>query len=135
MYQCEHFNIKELVSQNVYADRGQKAWQLLDERALKTIDKLRKVFGPTTINDWQWGGANEYRGFREPECKIGAQYSQHRFGRAFDCHFRDVPARQAREYILQHLKEFPYITSLEMNVRWLHFDVRNYGPSILKFNP
>ncbi len=135
MYICRHFNIKELVSQAVYADRGEKAWQLLDERALKTIDKLRDVFGSVTINDWQWGGENEYRGLRESSCTIGAKYSQHRFGRAFDCHFRNVSADSVREYILQHPLEFPFICSLEMNVTWLHFDVRNYGPEVLKFNP
>ena len=135
MYICRHFNIKELVSQAVYAERGEIAWQLLDERALKTIDKLRDVFGSVTINDWQWGGVNEYRGLRESSCTIGAKYSQHRFGRAFDCHFRNVSADSVREYILQHPEEFPFICSLEMNVTWLHFDVRNYGPEVLKFNP
>ena len=135
MYKCQFFTIKELVSSRVYDDRGEKAWALLDERALKTLDKLREVFGPVTVNDWSWGGSNEFRGLREPDCKIGAKYSQHRFGRAFDCHFRGVSANEAREYILQNPNEFPYIASIEMKVSWLHFDVRNYGPGILKFNP
>jgi len=135
MYKCQFFDIKELVSSRVFDDRGQKAWALLDERALKTLDKLREVFGPVTINDWSWGGSNEFRGYREPDCRIGAKYSQHRFGRAFDCIFRDISADEVREYILQNPGEFPYITSIEMNVSWLHFDVRNYGPGILKFNP
>jgi len=135
MYKCQFFKIQELVSSAVYDDRGQKAWSLLDERALKTLDKLREVFGSVTVNDWLWGGSNEFRGFREPSCKVGAKYSQHRFGRAFDCKFRSVSADEVREYILQNPNEFPYIASIEMNVSWLHFDVRNYGPGILKFNP
>lgn len=136
MYKCDHFDIEELVSKAVYVERGNKAWALLDNRALKTLDQLRKRFGPVTVNDWKWGGKNEYRGLREPNCKIGAAYSQHRFGRAFDCHFRDVSAHKVREYILQHPEEFPYITALEMGVSWLHFDVRNHGDeSILKFYP
>ncbi len=136
MFKCtQPIGIKELVSRKVFLDRGEKAWSLLDERALKTLDRLREKFGPITINDWSWGGSNEYRGLREPECKIGADYSQHRFGRAFDCKFRDISADTVREYILSNPKEFPFITSLEMNVTWLHFDVRNHSLGILKFNP
>jgi hypothetical protein len=134
-FTCDHFGIKELVSRAVYADRGEKAWSLLDERALKTLDQLREKFGPVTVNDWSWGGANEYRGYREPSCGIGAQYSQHRFGRGFDCSFRNVSADQVRDYILSNPEEFLFITSIEMNVSWLHFDVRNNTDAILKFYP
>ncbi|MEH6347773.1 MAG: hypothetical protein V7785_21945 [Bermanella sp.] len=136
MFKCKQpIGIKELVSRRVFEDRGEKAWALLDERALKTLDQLREKFGPITINDWSWGGSNEYRGFREPDCKIGAGYSQHRFGRAFDCQFNGVSAFEVRKQILSNPQDFPFITSLEMNVSWLHFDVRNYAHGILKFNP
>lgn len=135
MYKCKYFGIKELVSKKVFEDRGDKAWALLDERALKTIDALRDRFGSTTVNDWPWGGANQYRGFREGDCSVGAQYSQHKFGRAFDCIFRDISAEAVRRYILENPEEFPFISSIEMGVSWLHFDVRNHGPAILTFTP
>ncbi len=128
MYKCKHFGIKELVSKKVYEDRGTKAWGLLDERALKTLDALRDRFGSTTVNDWSWGGANQYRGFREPGCSVGRQYSQHRFGRGFDCSFRDIKAEAVQQYILDNPDHFPLISSIEVGVSWLHFDVRNYGP-------
>jgi len=135
MYKCKHFGIKELVSKKVYEDRGTKAWGLLDERALKTLDALRDRFGSTTVNDWSWGGANQYRGFREDGCGVGAEYSQHKYGRAKDCTFRDVSAEVVRQYILDNPDEFPYISSIEMGVSWLHFGVGNHGPGIITFYP
>ncbi|MEY8247318.1 MAG: D-Ala-D-Ala carboxypeptidase family metallohydrolase [Bermanella sp.] len=135
MYECAYFDIKELVSKKVFVDRGQRAWGLLDERALITLDALRKRFGPITVNDWAWGGVNQYRGLREPGCQIGATYSQHRFGRAFDCIFKNTSAQAVREYIMADPDEFPYISALELNTSWLHFDVRNTGPALLTFNP
>lgn len=135
MYKCKHFTIKELVSKDLYLDRGERAWALLDERALIMLDRLRGKFGTMIVNDWAFGGKNEYRGFREPSCLVGAQYSQHRFGRAFDCSFSHISADEVREYILSHPEEFEYIKAVEMNVNWLHFDVRNNGKQILKFNP
>ena len=135
MIKCSFFGIEELVSREVFSDRGEKAWALLDERALETLDALRKEFGPITVNDWKWGGSYEYSGFREPDCGIGAAYSQHRFGRAFDCKFKNVSVDRVRARILSTPEKFPHISALEMNVSWLHFDVRNYGPEVLKFNP
>ncbi len=37
MFKCKHFGIKELVSKKVFSDRGNKAWALLDDRALRTL--------------------------------------------------------------------------------------------------
>ncbi len=135
MYKCLYFDIKELVSSRVYDARGEKAWALLDPRALQTLDALREKFGPCTVNDWAFSGANEFRGFRESQCEVGVKYSQHRYGRAFDCHFKNATAEEVRAYILANHNEFSFISSLEMNVSWLHFDVRNHSPGILKFYP
>jgi len=45
IYKCKHFGIKELVSEGTYNKRGEKAWQLLDDRILRTIDFLRETYG------------------------------------------------------------------------------------------
>jgi len=51
MYKCDHFKIQELVSPGVYKDRGDKAWELLDDRLLMTLDKLRERYGPIIVNN------------------------------------------------------------------------------------
>lgn len=136
MYKCKHFVIEELVPRHVHEDRGERAWSLFDDRALQTLDTLRDKFGRTTINNWKWGGDREWSGLRTSESPYGSQYSQHRLGRAFDCIFADIAAEEVREYILAHQDEFPFITAIEEDVSWLHFDVRNGGyDGIFVFRP
>jgi len=55
MYRCEHFSIHELVPPHVFHKRGEKAWELLDERLLITLDKLRQRYGRMTVNNYYWG--------------------------------------------------------------------------------
>lgn len=126
-YKCDHFRLHELVPPAVLKDRGEKAWELLDERALITLDLLREKFGKMTINDYQWGGDREWSGLRTPDSPYGTLYSQHRFGRAFDCIFNNLTAEEVREAILDNPYEDTYfrIGSIELGVSWLHFDTRN----------
>ena len=125
MYICEHFKIHELVPQQVYQDRGEKAWELLDERLLITLDQLRKRYGPMTINNYYWQGDREWSGLRTKDSPYYSPYSQHSFGRAADCLFKKLSAEEVRQNILQYQNEFPEINSVELGVSWLHFDVRN----------
>jgi len=128
----EHFIIQELVPPEVFADRGEKAWALLDARVLITLDQLREKFGPIIVNNWHlekmpdWcPNLREWSGLRTEHSPWGTGYSQHRFGRAADCIFRDVLAEEVRQYIFDNLNEFPFINSIELGTSWLHFDVRN----------
>lgn len=126
MYKCKHFKIQELVSQATLAYLGEEAcWNILDERALMMLDKLRDKFGPANVNDWIFGGKYDSRGYRAPNDPDGARYSDHRFGRAFDVVFKKVHAEQVRSYILANKDEFPFITCIESGVSWLHFSCRN----------
>lgn len=126
-YKCVHFDIWELVSKEVYEERGEKAWQLLDVRMLMVIDLLRQKYGKITINDWKWGGKNQSRGLRTPSSKYYRKYSQHTYGRAFDLIFHDITAEEVRQDILKNpeSKLYKYITSFEENTSWLHIDTRN----------
>lgn len=109
---------------------------LFDDRALRMLQKLRDKFGPCTVNSWSWGGANQYRGYRPLDCTIGAKRSQHKLGKAFDCSFKNFTAQQVRDYVLAHPQEFPYITAIEGQVSWFHFDVRTPTWTGIKvFNP
>ena len=129
MYKCTHFSIEELVPKQVFADRGEKAWQLLDDRMLMTIDMLRDKYGSITINDWKWKDQNfsQWRGLRTADSPYYSKYSQHSFGRAADCIFKTVTAEQVRQDILANPDDpaFRFINSFEENTSWLHFDVRN----------
>ena len=117
-YKCKHFLIEELVPPKVYADRGRKAWELIDVRILKTIDMLRDKYGQMTINNWKWAGSREWSGLRTPNSPYYSPYSQHTFGRAVDIIFKDKTAEEVRQDILNNPKDpaFKHIKSLDMSL-------------------
>lgn len=123
----KYFCVQEFVPRREFADRGEKAWELLDSRMLITAYNLRLRYGPITFNDWHRGGRFQYSGFRPDDCPEGAELSQHKHGRAGDGKFKDVTAEEVRQDILskKNLLAFKYITSIELTTSWLHFDVRN----------
>jgi hypothetical protein len=121
------FSIKELVPQKLYEHFQSSQhilWGMFNEQALQTLVALRQHFGPLTVNDWAWGGGYQYSGFRPFDCTVGADLSQHRLGTAFDCKFKNVTAEEVRQYIKDNPFEFPYITHIEGDVDWFHFDCR-----------
>lgn len=127
MYKCEHFIIQELVSPETYNVRGDKAWELLDVTMLMTLDRLRDRYGKMIINNWKWGGNRKWSGLRIPESPYYSTYSQHSFGNAADVIFGSVTAEAVRKEILENPDDhaFEFITSIELEVFWLHFDCRN----------
>jgi hypothetical protein len=122
-----HFIIEELVDKQTFEQFGENSWWFLDEKALATLVAMREAFGPLTVNNWHLGGSYQYSGFRHPLCSIGAQLSQHKFGRAFDVKSKNFTPEQMQSFILANPKRFPYITTME-NAKhtktWLHFDTR-----------
>ncbi|AJT61198.1 hypothetical protein AVU32_gp357 [Vibrio phage ValKK3] len=146
MYKCKHFKIQELVTPQMYRDWGEKCWTLFDDRLLRTLDALRERFGPCTINDWSWGGSFDDSGMRDENFygstqKYLASRSQHKYGRAADCKFRDIAAHEVRKYILENPDEFPYVKFIECGplksgnaMTWVHIDVRN-GTDVYCWSP
>lgn len=122
---CKHFVIQELVDRKTYELRGEAAWELLDNRLLEMIDKLREKFGKMTINNWHWNGNREWSGLRTPDSKYYSKYSQHSYGRAVDMIPAEIGVNEIRTYIKANPDEFPYIKGLEEDVTWLHIDCRN----------
>lgn len=124
---AENFKIEELVDKQTFEQFGDKAWWFIDQKALHTLEAMHQAFGTLTINDWFWGGGYNNSGFRHPKCTVGAQLSQHRFGRGFDVKSKNFTAEQMQTFILANPERFPYITTME-NAKhtktWLHFDVR-----------
>ena len=136
MYECKHFIIQELVDPDTYAKRGDRGWQLLDDRVLITLDRLRERYGSMTVNNWKWGGDRKWSGLRTVDSPWFSTYSQHTFGRAADCIFKTVTAEDVRQDILANPDDptFELINSIELGVSWLHFDVRNCN-RIFAFHP
>lgn len=134
MYKPQNFIIQELVSPEIYEEHGEKAWKFLDTRLLRSIQKLRSQFGPAIINNWHMNHNSElstrkYSGLRPFDCDVGADMSQHKFGRAADMIFANHTAEEVRRGIREVPERFPYITFVEDNVSWVHIDVRHTARS------
>jgi hypothetical protein len=138
-YQCEHFKIWELVDKDTHAALGDSAWMLFRPEALSSLDKIREYFDKEiVINNWHGGGDLSYCGFRPYNVSVGARYSQHRLGNAFDLHFGDaMSADEVRKEILAHKDDraFIDITCLETNISWVHVDFRNIADRIRLVKP
>jgi hypothetical protein len=127
-YRPKHFDLRELVTPEIYMTRGQSAWELLDSRGLIVLDALREKFGPVTVNDWHLSGSYSESGLRSLTTQTGARYSQHKMGRAFDTKYKDVKPQEVYDYLLAHADEFPELTVVEdiaATPTWVHVDVRN----------
>jgi len=132
-YIPKYFKPYELVPEATYGLLKNKPWiiwQLFDPRALYVGDAIRMRYGKMIANTWYWDKKHQYRGWRPARCKIGATYSQHRFGRALDLIPVEVTAEEIRQDIIQADSKgtelFPHLTCIEIEIQWLHFDVRNY---------
>lgn len=142
IYIPKHFKIYELIPKQEYYKyihrKGDKLWLMFDRRLLITLDVLRENFGTLVINDWYWGGENQYRGWRPMDILLGSELSQHKFGRAVDFTPRKVTVNEVREYIRANQELYPYISAMEDEVNWCHIDTRNWDRSkqgILFFKP
>lgn len=142
MHKCAHFGIRELVHPSIYAKYGVRAWRFLQVPALVVLDALRDKFGPVVVNDWSWGGGLKNCGLRVPWSNQYAAMSIHKFGGAFDPHFRDYTPQEVHAAILED-QGYWYdlgirrLESIEHTPTWLHYDVANYGVEgvIHVFNP
>lgn len=142
MYICRHFDVREFVPESIYNRLGANSWEAMDDRILIMADIVRSKFGRTVCNTWHsknlqsliGGYSRKASGLRLPSDPSFSPTSQHTFGRAVDLITVDTPVAVAREYILAHPSEFEFITGVELDVSWLHIDVRNCKP-IKTFKP
>jgi hypothetical protein len=133
-YKCKYFKIQELVDRVTYEKFGEQAWMFFDVRLLKTLDGIREYFNsPIIVNNWHLGGNLDSRGFRRPDDKTGALYSQHRFGRAVDFTVTGRTAEEVRKIIIDNQNIFPFneITAMELDVDWVHIDFRNINSDVI----
>lgn len=153
-YKPNNFRVEEIFSPEVIAKYSStnidNIWALMDYRALWTLERLRDRFGVTIVNDYCFGGVNKLRGYRSPIELIDRKhflntstfrpmfssfYSQHCLGRAIDCKFKNISAEEVRADIKLNsaLASLRYIGAIELNVSWLHFDVRSSQDGIVYF--
>lgn len=132
----DYFGIKELVCKDVHAKFGEKAWDFLDERLLRTLLFIRENLGkPMTVNNWASGGSFSQRGLRCNLCQLvsdktkkGQLYvSAHMQGTACDFDVKGMTAAQVRQWLSNNKHMLPFPIRAEDGVTWVHIDMRNDG--------
>lgn len=128
-YRPKHFGIHELVSKDVYEKHGERAWQFFDERLLRNMDWIRDNLGAVYVNNWKWGGNNQYRGFDACEYRKEGT-SQHNHGRGCDFNVKGKSPQEVTEWIKSHYLEAPEpnmwleVSKNGQPISWNHLDVR-----------
>lgn len=125
----KYFQLKELVSSQVYSKYGDDAIKFLDPIAVKVLENIREILGvPLICNNWAAGGNRNYSGYREPECKIGAKKSLHRLGKAYDLISTKMTAKEMRDKLEQNQDKLIQPIRVEKwdssgEISWLHIDI------------
>lgn len=125
----KYFQVKELVSSNIYKQYGDDAIKFLDPRALAALENVREILNvPLTCNNWYEGGSRNYSGYREPGCGVGVKNSFHAKGMAFDLISNKLTAKEMREILDNNQDKLKIPIRVEKwdnkgEISWLHIDV------------
>jgi hypothetical protein len=125
-----YFDLEEFVPPQIIKLFGKNAIWFINPKVIELATAYREFFKlPVVINNWHTGGQFSYRGYRPPRVNIGAEYSQHKLGNAFDCNIGAMTEKQMFDAVktnFEYFKKFG-LTSIEdyrFTDGWLHSDVR-----------
>lgn len=134
-----YFKVKELVCQHIYARWGETSWQFLDTDYLHALLVIRRdILKSAMICN---NSSMTQRGMRCNRCdmvraKTTPYLSAHVFGKGGDFTVIGMTAEQARQKIKANKHLLPCPIRLEMNIEWVHFDVRpqdNFVGNVYEF--
>lgn len=136
----QNIDIRELVPEETWKKHKEQSVKFIDDRLPTIIEAIRSLCGnkPVTLNNWHTGGQFSYRGYRPPECKVGAIKSMHRDGKAADFTVKGMTAEQVRCIIRLNQTYLLTLglTRIEKSVSWVHIDLKYTGlKTLYEFNP
>lgn len=135
----KYFSIEELVDEPTFDAFGKKSIWFLDYALIRDLDSLRALVGPLVINNWHLDGLYRESGLRSADTMVGARYSQHKRGHAFDLKPLKMSITELFNHIMAHRKLYPNIRAIEdpkKTPTWLHVDSRwTNQDEILIVNP
>ncbi len=136
----EHFDIRELVSPDMWETFRADSVKFIDDRIIALLERIRELSGgrSITVNNWHRGGKFRYRGYRPESCNTGARNSMHRQGKAVDFDISGMTAEQSRQLIRDNQTELMRLglRRMERGVPWVHIDLKETGLDyIYEFKP
>jgi hypothetical protein len=128
MIKSEYFEIHELIPELMYHQvKEEVLWRMIPTKLIETIDAIKYHFpnGTMMINNYEWGGDRHWSGLRLAGQPFYSSTSQHSYLKATDSVFNKYNVYDIRKYIIKNPHKFPHIGGLELNVSWLHTDIRD----------
>lgn len=128
-----YFRLEEFVPEEIYAKFGASSIWFVDRSIVLLSDFIRDRFGKfMTINNWHSGGSLNYRGFRPPDCTIGATLSQHKFKSAIDFNIEGVTPQEIYKDIIENQDMYmkagaTTVEDIAFSSTWNHIDIRYTG--------
>jgi len=127
-----NFYLWEFVPPDIYDQYGNSSVWFIDPKIVRVTQFLRDFIGkPIMLNTYKMGSILNtiytHSGFRPPYTSVGAQLSQHRFGRAADVKVVGMDAPEVRELIRENWARFKSVglTTIEKATpTWTHIDIR-----------
>lgn len=141
IYKPDYITLEEIVPPEEFQKYGLRLWNYFDPHVLRAQDLLRKYFGKCTLNNWKWGGALKFRGYRPPSYVLCGALSTHRIFKGLDSHFENVHSDEVREYLIKTNGINGLVTRIEMPtddkpMSWVHMDTLYTGSDeLVTFNP
>jgi hypothetical protein len=144
----KNFDIREFVPKLTWLRRGINSRWFVNPKCVDLAEFYKYFFKKyynaedcyVMINNWHTGGSQQFRGYRPPDCEIGAKESMHRSFNGFDCDIiilirgkkRELSQDEIHKIIMENEKEFMEagLTTIEdkaIATTWLHSDVRWTG--------
>lgn len=126
-----NFIIQEFITKDIHELKYPSTW-FIDDRIIKIAQFMRDRFNSSMfINTWHTGSKKQYnyRGYRSFDCEVGANYSQHKFGRAFDHNFIEYSPIEIYKDIIEN-EQLYYdqgvraIENIDLTPTWIHIDIR-----------
>jgi hypothetical protein len=138
-----YFSILELVPEKVFEELSEdKCWNLFSNEALYMLVSVREAWGkPLIINSKSRG--YQFSGYRPLDTSIGAKYSAHRLGVAFDIKDAGGDTEGFYNFILENGENLS-VKELEdraftidgKNTPWCHVSVRaHFGKGLRIIKP
>jgi hypothetical protein len=130
------FIIQEFVPRSFWQEWKENSIWFVNPNTILFAQWLKdQTFSTVTINDWCFGGSYQFSGLRPFDCKIGAEFSQHKFGNAIDVKVKGWSGEQIRDLIRKYyhfLNQTFGLTTIEKNTpTWCHVDFRFTGLTYL----
>jgi len=143
IHDSKYFDVREFVDEATWKTLGIRAQWLVDPKIVRVVDLLREKTGvPGYINTWHLSKTPFHirfksSGYRRRKDTTGAEYSQHRFGRATDYKAPGFTPAMLLHVINSSAAEFEAagltrMEDIKFTPTWLHMDC---APKIKGVNP